>query len=72
MKKTLLVPSIVEQQGPTNKKNSKYKFTFPEEDTREDKRVSEKKNYTEDQSGEFLQKNFLISISCEETNYRFT
>ena len=72
MKKTLLVPTIVEQQGLTNKKKTLKRSLHFLKRTREDKRVSEKKNYTEDQSGELLQKNFLISISCEETNYRFT
>ena len=43
MKKTLLVPSIVEQWGPTNKKNSKYKFTFPEEDKRGQESVRKEK-----------------------------
>ena len=54
MKKTLLVPTIVEQWGLTNKKKTLKRSLHFLKRTREDKRVSEKKNYTEDQSGEFL------------------
>ena len=44
MKKTLLVPTIVEQWGLTNKKkNSKKKFTFPEEDERRQESVRKEK-----------------------------